>query len=81
MQLSVRDGAGATGGPQGRAGAGSAGGGAAGATLMTMDLYGHLMDANLREAPRAIGGILGASEPTEQQDEDADDAGSDESAW
>ena len=48
---------------------------------MTMDLYGHLMDANLREAPRAIGGILGASETTEQQDEDADDAGSDESAW
>jgi len=66
---------------QGRADAGSAGGGAAGATLMTMDLYGHLMDANLREAARAIGGILGASEPTEQQDEDADDAGSDESAW
>ena len=48
---------------------------------MTMDLYGHLMDANLREAARAIGGILGASGPTEQQDEDADDAGSDESAW
>jgi len=67
--------------PKAEPGAGSAGGGAAGATLMTMDLYGHLMDANLREAARAIGGILGASEPTEQQDEDADDAGSDESAW
>ncbi len=26
---------------------------------MTMDLYGHLMDASLREAARAIGGILG----------------------
>ena len=48
---------------------------------MTMDLYGHLVDANLWEAARAIGGILGASEPPEQQDEDADDAGADESAW
>jgi integrase len=48
---------------------------------MTMDLYGHLMDVNLWEAARAIGGILGASEPTVQQDEDADGAGSDESAW
>lgn len=48
---------------------------------MTMDLYGHLIDANLWEAARAIGGILGASEPPEQQDEDADDAGADESAW
>ena len=45
---------------------------------MTMDLYGHLVDANLWEAARAIGGILGASEPPEQQDEDADDAGADE---
>jgi hypothetical protein len=26
---------------------------------MTMDLYGHLVDANLWEAARAIGGILG----------------------
>ena len=43
---------------------------------MTMDLYGHLVDDNLWEAARAIGGILGASEPPEQQDEDADDAGS-----
>jgi hypothetical protein len=43
---------------------------------MTTDLYGHLVDTNLREAARAIGGILGASEPPEQQDEDADDAGS-----
>ena len=48
---------------------------------MTMDLYGHLIDANLWEAARAIGGILGASEAPEQQDEDADDAGTDESAW
>ena len=48
---------------------------------MTMDLYGHLVDTNLWEAARAIGGILGASEPSEQQDEDVDDAGADESAW
>jgi len=48
---------------------------------MTMDLYGHLVDANLWEAARAIGGILGESEPPEQQDEDTDDAGADESAW
>jgi integrase len=48
---------------------------------MTMDLYGHLVDANLWEAARAVGGILGASEPTGEQDEDEDDAGSDESAW
>jgi integrase len=48
---------------------------------MTMDLYGHLMDANLWEAARAIGGILGASEPTGQQDEDAGDTAADESAW
>jgi integrase len=48
---------------------------------MTMDLYGHLMDANLWEAARAIGGILGASEPPEQPDEDADDTEAHESAW
>jgi hypothetical protein len=27
---------------------------------MTMDLYGHLLDANLWEAARKIGGISGA---------------------
>jgi integrase len=48
---------------------------------MTMDLYGHLMDANLWEAARANGGILGASEPVERPDEDADDTKADESAW
>lgn len=47
---------------------------------LTMDLYGHLMDANLWETAGAIGGILGASEPPEQQDEDTDDAGTGESA-
>ena len=48
---------------------------------MTMDLYGHLIDANLWEAARAIGGILGASEPTGQDDDDAGDTTADESAW
>ena len=48
---------------------------------MTMDLYGHLMDANLWEAARAIGGILGASESTGQDDDDAGDTTADESAW
>jgi hypothetical protein len=48
---------------------------------MTMDLYGHLVDANLWEAARGIGGILGASESPEQQDEDAGDAGADGNAW
>jgi hypothetical protein len=48
---------------------------------MTMDLYGHLMDANLWEAARAIGGILGASGPAGQQDEDAGDTAADESTW
>lgn len=47
---------------------------------MTMDLYGHLVDANLRGAAQAIGGILGASEPPEQQDEDEDGTGDGESA-
>jgi hypothetical protein len=28
---------------------------------MTMDLYGHLIDQNLWDAARRIGGILGAS--------------------
>jgi hypothetical protein len=35
---------------------------------MTMDLYGHLVDDNLWEAARAVGGILGASEPPESRD-------------
>ncbi len=47
---------------------------------MTMDLYGHLMDANLWAAAQAIGGILGASEPPEQRDEEADDTGTGASA-
>ena len=48
---------------------------------MTMDLYGHLVDDNLWAAARAVGGILGASEPSEQRDEDEDVTGTDENAW
>jgi hypothetical protein len=32
---------------------------------MTMDLYGHLVDAGLWQAARLIGGTTGASEPTQ----------------
>ena len=48
---------------------------------MTMDLYGHLVDDNLWEAARAVGGILGASEPPERQDEEEGGTEADESAW
>jgi hypothetical protein len=30
---------------------------------MTMDLYGHLVDVNLWQAARLVGGTMGASEP------------------
>ena len=30
---------------------------------MTMDLYGHLVNANLWQAAQLVGGIIGASEP------------------
>jgi integrase len=33
---------------------------------MTMDLYGHLVDASLWQAARLIGGTTGASEPPEE---------------
>jgi hypothetical protein len=32
---------------------------------MTMDLYGHLVDANLWQAAHLVGGTTGASEPLE----------------
>ena len=48
---------------------------------MTMDLYGHLVDDNLWAAARSVGGILGASEPSEQRDEDEDGQELDENAW
>ena len=40
---------------------------------MTMDLYGHLIDGNLWEAARIVGGISGAPEPFVRQDLDSDD--------
>jgi len=40
---------------------------------MTMDLYGHLVDGNLWQAARIVGGISGASEPFGRQDLDSDE--------
>jgi hypothetical protein len=37
---------------------------------MTMDLYGHLVDANLWQAARLVGDISGTPEQPELQDED-----------
>jgi hypothetical protein len=43
------------------------------AASMTMDLYGHMMDANLWQAARLIGDISGTLEPSELDAEDEDD--------
>ena len=40
---------------------------------MTMDLYGHLVDGNLWQAARVVGGISGASEFSELPAENEDD--------
>jgi integrase len=40
---------------------------------MTMDLYGHMMDANLWQAARLVGDISGTFEPFEAALEDGDD--------
>jgi integrase len=40
---------------------------------MTMDLYGHLVDANLWQAARQVGDISGTFEPYELEPEDEDD--------
>jgi integrase len=48
---------------------------------MTMDLYGHLVDGNLWQAARVVGGISGASEPPGPSDEDDDAAEADRNAW
>jgi hypothetical protein len=32
---------------------------------MTMDLYGHMIDANLWQAAQLVGGTTGAPEPVE----------------
>jgi len=47
---------------------------------MTMDLYGHLVDGNLWQAARLVGGTTGASEPPEQTGDDEDGAEAEESA-
>jgi hypothetical protein len=48
---------------------------------MAMDLYGHLVDANLWQAAQLVGGIPGASEPTGAQGSSDRDAKAEESAW
>jgi integrase len=40
---------------------------------MTMDLYGRVVDGNLWQAARVVGGISGASEPSGRQDLDSDE--------
>ncbi len=40
---------------------------------MTMDLYGHMIDANLWQAARLVGDISGTCEPFELEVEDKDD--------
>jgi hypothetical protein len=40
---------------------------------MTMDLYGHMVDANLWQAARLVGDISGTHEPPEEASEDEDD--------
>jgi hypothetical protein len=42
---------------------------------MTMDLYGHLVDADLWQAARLVGDISGSSEPPQQVATDEDDQG------
>ena len=40
---------------------------------MTMDLYGHLIDDNLWDSAKKLGGILGASEEDDEPGEGEDD--------
>ena len=47
---------------------------------MTIDLYGHMVDANRWQAARLAGGIMGASEPSEEQGQDSAHPGSGERA-
>ena len=48
---------------------------------MTMDLYGHLVDGNLWQAARMVGGISGASEPPGSHDRETEERDADENAW
>jgi hypothetical protein len=43
------------------------------AAAMTLDLYGHMIDANLWQAARLVGDISGTFEPFEVAVEDEDD--------
>ena len=40
---------------------------------MTMDLYGHMIDANLWQAAQLVGDTSGTFEPLELEVEDEDD--------
>jgi hypothetical protein len=48
---------------------------------MTVDLYGHLVDANLWQAARLVGEISGTFEPPGPPDEANDKAEADGNAW
>src|SRR5579875_886866 len=48
---------------------------------MTMDLYGHMVDANLWQAARLVGDISGTSQPPGATDGDESDQGRGHNAW
>ena len=48
---------------------------------MTMDLYGHLVDGNLWQAARVVGGMSGASELPGLPEPDSDEMEADRNAW
>jgi hypothetical protein len=48
---------------------------------MTMDLYGHLVDVNLWQAARIVGGTIGASELPEPHERETGEPGADGNAW
>jgi hypothetical protein len=49
--------------------------------VMTMDLYGYLVDGNLWQAARLIGDTLGTSEPPGPADQSVDELETDGNAW
>jgi hypothetical protein len=48
---------------------------------MTMDLYGHMVDANLWEAAKLVGDISGTSEPSGAVVESEADQEPGQDAW
>jgi integrase len=48
---------------------------------MTMDLYGHLVDGNLWQAARIVGGTTGASEPPESHERETGETRPGRNAW